>query len=138
VDHVGLAVADLDAAAAFHSARFDLEVIHREDNPEQGVAEAMLAPRGAARYDGTQIQLIAPLGADSPLSRFLTRSGPAMHHLAYRVGSIDLATQLLTDRGVRLLYDAARSGTRGSRINFVHPRDAGGVLVELVEVARSG
>jgi HPt (histidine-containing phosphotransfer) domain-containing protein len=97
----------------------------------------MLAPRGAARYDGTQIQLIAPLGADSPLSRFLTRSGPAMHHLAYRVGSIDLATQLLTDRGVRLLYDAARSGTRGSRINFVHPRDAGGVLVELFDETAS-
>jgi methylmalonyl-CoA/ethylmalonyl-CoA epimerase len=131
VDHVGLAVPDLDAAIAFHTSVLGLALVHREDNPEQEVAEAMLTAVGQA--DATAIQLVAPLGARSAIARFLQRSGPGMQHLAYRVTDVDMAAAQFRDRGLRLLYDAARRGTRGSRINFVHPKDTGGVLIELVE-----
>ena len=137
VDHVGLAVADLDAAIAFHTGMLGLELLHREDNSDQGVAEAMLGP-GDAGPGGTQIQLVAPLTPSSVLVRFLDRSGSGLHHLAYRVRDVDRASLALRERGLRLLYQTARPGTRGSRINFVHPRDAGGVLLELVEPLESG
>ncbi len=133
VDHVGLAVPDLDAAIAFHTDVLGLVLLHREENAEADVAEAMLG----ATPDGTgvQVQLLAPLSPESPIARFLERSGPGLQQLAYRVGDVDEAARVLRSRGLRLLYDAARTGTRGSRINFVHPHDAGGVLVELVEPA---
>lgn len=131
VDHVGLAVADLDAAIAFHTGVLGLVVVHREENPDAGVSEAMLAV--APQQPGTQIQLLAPLTPDSPIARFLDRSGPGLQQLAYRVADVDTASAVLRRRGLRLLYDAARVGTRGSRINFVHPKDTGGVLIELVE-----
>jgi methylmalonyl-CoA/ethylmalonyl-CoA epimerase len=132
IDHVGLAVPDLDAAITFHTEVLGLVVVHREDNPEQGVTEAMLAARGA---DDTaaQIQLLAPLREDSPLARFLDRSGPGLQQLAFRVADVQAASAVLRQRGLRLLYDSPRVGTRGSLINFVHPKDTGGVLVELVE-----
>jgi methylmalonyl-CoA/ethylmalonyl-CoA epimerase len=135
VDHVGLAVSDLAAAVAFHTEVLGLRVLHREDNDEQGVAEVMLAGGGAdsAGTGQTQIQLLAPLTETSPLTRFLHRSGPGVQHLAYRVKDADHAAEVLRRMGLRLLYDSARPGTRGSRINFVHPKDAGGVLIELVE-----
>lgn len=131
IDHVGVAVTDLDAAIAFHTDVLGLALRHREDNVAQGVAEAMLGPAGDAV--GAEIQLLAPLGPDSPLARFLDRSGPGLQQLAYRVADVDAAAAALQRRGLRLLYDAARVGTRGSRINFVHPEDTGGVLIELVE-----
>lgn len=131
VDHVGLAVADLDAAIAFHTEVLGLVLRHREDNVAQGVAEAMLAPAAG----GAEIQLLAPLDPASPLARFLERSGPGLQQLAFRVADVDLAADTLRRRGLRLLYDEARVGTRESRINFVHPRDTGGVLIELVEAA---
>jgi methylmalonyl-CoA/ethylmalonyl-CoA epimerase len=134
VDHVGLAVPDLDAAIAFHTEVLGLELLHREVNEEQGVAEAMLAPAGTAAHD-TQVQLLAPLNEKSPLSAFLDRSGPGLQQLAYRVADVEHAAAELRRRGLRLLYDSAKPGTRGSRINFVHPKDTGGVLIELVEVA---
>lgn len=134
IDHVGLAVPDLDAAIAFHTDILGLRLVHREDNRDQGVAEAMLAAPGGG-LDRAQVQLIAPLTAASVLTRFLDRSGPGLQHLAFRVDDVDRAADLLRDRGLRLLYDAARAGTRGSRINFVHPKDAGGVLLELVQPA---
>jgi methylmalonyl-CoA/ethylmalonyl-CoA epimerase len=134
VDHVGVAVPDLDLAIAFHTEVLGLELVHREVNEEQGVAEAMLAPAGSSAQD-TQIQLLAPWGEDSPLSAFLERSGPGLQQLAYRVADVEAVAAELRRRGLRLLYDAAKPGTRGSRINFVHPKDTGGVLVELVEVA---
>jgi methylmalonyl-CoA/ethylmalonyl-CoA epimerase len=132
IDHVGLAVPDLQAAIALHTGVLGLQLLHREDNREQGVAEAMLAPYGAAAA-GVQVQLLAPLDDVSPLARFLGRSGPGLHHLAYRVSDVEAASAELRRSGVRLLYDAPRSGTRGSRINFTHPKDMGGVLVELVQ-----
>ncbi len=134
VDHVGIAVADLDAALAFHTEVLGLVCVHREVNTEQGVEEAMLAAPGAPQ-DAAQVQLLAPLHEGSAIARFLEHSGPGLQQLAYRVVDVDQACAELRARGVRLLYDQPASGTRGSRINFVHPRDAGGVLVELVEVA---
>ena len=133
IDHVGIAVRDLDAAIAFHTSVLGLVLLHREDNLEQGVAEAMLAPPDGVA--GAQLQLLAPLSEQSTLARFLDRSGPGLQQLAFRVEDIDHAAGVLRGKGLRLLYDAARTGTGGSRINFVHPKDTGGVLIELVQAA---
>jgi methylmalonyl-CoA/ethylmalonyl-CoA epimerase len=133
IDHVGIAVADLDAAIAFYAATFGVHAVHEEVNEEQGVREAMLAVG-----DGeTRIQLLAPLSRDSAIAKFLDRSGPGLQQLAFRVDDVEAAGAMLRERGLRLLYDAPRRGTSGSRVNFVHPKDAGGVLVELVEPARA-
>ena len=131
IDHVGLAVADLDAAVAFHTDVLGLVLRHREQNVTQGVAEAMLGP--AEDGVGAEVQLLAPLGPDSPLTTFLDRTGPGLQQLAYRVADVEATSAVLRRRGLRLLYDSARVGTRGSRVNFVHPRDTGGVLIELVQ-----
>ena len=129
IDHVGLAVRDLDEAIAFYARTFDVHVVHEEVNEEQGVREAMLDVGGS----GSCIQLLAPLSPESPIARFLDRSGPGVQQVAYGVDDIDAVTADLRAKGVRLLYDEARRGTAGSRVNFVHPKDAMGVLVELVE-----
>lgn len=133
VDHVGIAVADLDQAIAWYAATFGLVATHTETNEEQGVREAMLSAPGDT---GAAIQLLAPLRPESPIGRFLDRNGPGIQQMAYRVLDIDASCAALRARGLRLLYDEPRRGTAGSRINFVHPRDAGGVLVELVEPGR--
>ena len=132
VDHVGIAVPDLDAAIAWYAETLGLVATHVETNEEQGVREAMLSAPGDT---GAAVQLLAPLRADSPIAKFLDRNGPGIQQMAYRVADIDAACAVLRDRGIRLLYDAPRRGTANSRINFVHPRDAGGVLVELVQPA---
>jgi len=131
VDHVGIAVADLDEAIRWYGSTLGLRATHIETNEEQGVREAMLT----AGDGGAAVQLLAPLRPDSPIGRFLERSGPGIQQMAYRVVDIDAACAALRAKGVRLLYDAPRRGTAGSRINFLHPKDAGGVLVELVEPA---
>lgn len=131
IDHVGVAVPDLDAALDFYSSTFGLESVHEEVNEEQGVREAMLAVGDS----GSSIQLLAPLNSSSPIAKFLERNGQGIQQLAYRVADIDAVCATLRERGVRLLYDAPKSGTAGSRVNFIHPKDAGGVLVELVEPA---
>lgn len=133
VDHVGIAVADLDAAIAFHERTFGLALAHREENEDQGVQEAML--RASGDPGATQLQLLAPLRQDSAIAKFLDRNGPGLQQLAFRVTDVNAAEAALREQGLRLLYDAPRPGTAGSRINFVHPKDAGGVLVELVEPA---
>lgn len=132
VDHVGIAVADLDEAIAWYASTFGLLATHIETNEEQGVREAMLS---APEDSGAAIQLLAPLRPDSPIGRFLDRSGPGIQQLAFRVVDIDATCAALRANGVRLLYEQARRGTAESRVNFVHPKDAGGVLVELVEPA---
>ena len=132
VDHVGIAVPDLDAALAWYADTLGLVATHTETNEEQGVREAMLSAPGDT---GTAVQLLAPLRPDSAIGKFLDRNGPGIQQVAYRVADIDAACAVLRDKGLRLLYDAPRRGTAGSRINFVHPKDAGGVLVELVEPA---
>ena len=129
IDHVGIAVADLDEAIAFYRDTFGMEAVHEETNVEQGVREAMVAVGDS----GSCIQLLAPLTPESTIAKFLDRSGPGVQQLAYRVEDLDAVSSTLRERGVRLLYDEARRGTSNSRVNFVHPKDAGGVLVELVE-----
>ena len=132
VDHVGIAVPDLDAAITWYAETLGLVATHTESNEEQGVREAMLSVPGDS---GAAVQLLAPLRPDSPIGRFLDRNGPGIQQVAYRVADIDAACAALRERGVRLLYDTPRRGTAGSRVNFVHPKDAGGVLVELVQPA---
>jgi methylmalonyl-CoA/ethylmalonyl-CoA epimerase len=131
IDHVGIAVPDLDDAVAFYRDTFGVVSVHEEVNEDQGVREAMLEVGGGA----TRIQLLAPLNADSTIAKFLDRSGPGVQQVAYTVEDIDKVSATLRDRGMRLLYDAPRRGTSDSRVNFIHPKDAGGVLVELVQPA---
>jgi methylmalonyl-CoA/ethylmalonyl-CoA epimerase len=131
IDHVGLAVRDLDAAIAFYERTFGMHLVHEEVNEEQGVREAMLAVGDS----GSCIQLLAPLSEDSTIGKFLARNGEGIQQVAYGVDDIDAISAHLRDAGVRLLYDAPKRGTANSRINFVHPKDAGGVLIELVEAA---
>lgn len=131
IDHVGIAVADLDEAIEFYGRAFGMQVVHQEVNEEQGVREAMLAVGGS----GSCIQLLAPLAPDSPIAKFLSRKGPGIQQLAYRVADIAAAAQQLRANGLRLLYDEPKIGTAGSLVNFVHPKDAGGVLIELVQPA---
>ena len=134
IDHVGIAVADLEEAIDFYARTFGLQCVHQEVNEDQGVREAMLVLGGSGDA-GTQLQLLAPLTPDSAIARFLDRSGPGVQQVAYRVRNIERVAQVLRDRGLRVLYDTPRPGTYGSRVNFVHPKDVGGVLVELVEPA---
>ncbi len=137
IDHVGIAVPDLDDALEFYASTFGLHSVHEEVNEEQGVREAMLAVGDQSQgAQGTRIQLLAPLSEESTIAKFIARNGQGIQQLAYRVADIEAVSTILRDRGVRLLYDAPRRGTSDSRVNFVHPKDAGGVLVELVEPAR--
>ncbi len=133
IDHVGIAVPDLEAAIAWHTGVLGGRLGHRERNPDQGVEEAMIVFDG-----GAQLQLLAPLTPDSPIAKFLDRRGPGLQQLAYQVADIEAASADLRDSGLRLLYEHPRTGTAGSSINFIHPRDAGGVLVELVQPASAG
>ena len=136
IDHVGVAVPDLDEAIATYRDSFGMEVTHQEVNEEQGVREAMVAVGDPADPNGSSIQLLAPLNDESTIAKFLSRSGPGLQQLAYRVTDVDAVCATLRERGLRLLYDEPKRGTAGSRINFIHPKDAGGVLVELVEPAQ--
>lgn len=135
IDHVGVAVPDLDAAIDFYSRTYGMRMLHEETNEEQGVREAMMAVGDS----GSCIQLLAPLTPQSTIAKFLDRSGPGIQQLAYRVSDIDAVCATLRERGLRLLYETPKRGTSNSRVNFIHPKDAGGMLVELVEpAAQSG
>jgi methylmalonyl-CoA/ethylmalonyl-CoA epimerase len=135
LDHVGVAVSDLDAAITFYRDLLGFQVVHREDNLDQQVSEVMLSS-GDGVSGGNQLQLLLPFAENSVLQRFLVRrGGGGLHHVAYAVSDVRSASKILRQCGVRVLYDAPRAGTRGSQINFVHPRDTGGVLLELVEHA---
>jgi methylmalonyl-CoA/ethylmalonyl-CoA epimerase len=126
-----VAVPDLAVAIAFYRDVLGMELAHEEINEEQGVHEAMMAVG-----DGEdRVQLLAPLNETSTIAKFLGRSGPGLQQVAYRVADIDAVSATLRERGLRLLYETARRGTANSRVNFIHPKDAGGVLVELVEPA---
>ena len=131
IDHVGIAVSDFDAAVTYYAENFGMTVVHEEVNEDQGVREAMLS----VGESGSSIQLLAPLTPDSPIGRFIATRGEGIQQLAYRVRDIDAVCATLRERGLRLLYDEPRRGTAGSRVNFIHPKSAGGVLVELVEPA---
>ncbi len=131
IDHVGIAVPDFDEAIAFYRDTFGIVSVHEEVNEEQGVREAMLAVGDGS----TRIQLLAPLSPSSTIAKFLDRSGPGLQQIAYTVEDIESVSATLRERGVRLLYDQPRRGTADSQVNFVHPKDAGGILVELVQPA---
>ncbi|MBW0105790.1 methylmalonyl-CoA epimerase [Pseudonocardia sp. KRD291] len=132
VDHVGIAVPDLDEAIRFYADTFGLVSTHEETNTEQGVREAMLAPPGGS---DTMVQLLAPLDENSTIAKFIGRNGPGIQQVAYRVRDVAAAGDALRAKGLRMLYEQPRRGTSDSKVNFVHPKDAGGVLVELVEPA---
>ena len=135
LDHVGVAVTDLDAAITFYRDVLGFRVVHREDNLDQQVSEVMLTNR-EGEPGCNQLQLLLPFAENSVLQRFIVkRGGGGLHHVAYAVPDVRSACRTLLQCGVRVLYDAPRAGTRGSQINFVHPRDTGGVLLELVERA---
>lgn len=129
IDHVGIAVADLDAAIDFYARAFGMRCVHQEVNAEQGVREAMLAVGDS----GSCLQLLEPLGPDTTIGRFLAKSGPGIQQMAYTVVDVEAVAAHLRAQGVRVLYETAKTGTAGSKVNFVHPKDAGGVLIELVE-----
>ncbi len=127
IDHVGFAVPDLDEAKAFYAAAFGLEVVHEEVNEEQGVREAMLG------VGDSYIQLLAPLSPESTIAKFLDRSGPGIQQVAFGVDDVVATADALRAAGVRVLYDQPKRGTAGSLVNFAHPKDCGGVLIELVQ-----
>src|SRR3954453_16738400 len=131
IDHVGIAVPDLEEAIAFYASTFGVHSVHEQTNEEQGVVGAMVAVGGGR----TRVRLVAPLTPESTIAKFIGRSGPGLQQLAFRVDDVEAVSATLRERGVRLLYDAPKRGTADSRVNFVHPKDAGGVLVELVQPA---
>jgi methylmalonyl-CoA/ethylmalonyl-CoA epimerase len=129
IDHIGVAVEDLDAAAELYSSRFQMAEQHRETVEEQGV-EAILFEVGEGH-----VELIAPLSEDTGVGKFIARNGPGLHHVAYACEDIDSALGAVRDAGLRLIDQEPRRGIRGSRVAFLHPRSTGGVLTELVEPA---
>jgi methylmalonyl-CoA epimerase len=129
VDHLGVAVEDLDAALVLHEATYGMALAHREVIEEQGV-EAVLLDVGE-----NHVELLRPLGPDTPVGRHLARRGPGLHHVAYQVADVEAALAALRDRGVELIDQAPRTGIRGSRVAFLHPRATGGVLTEIVQPA---
>jgi methylmalonyl-CoA/ethylmalonyl-CoA epimerase len=132
IDHVGIACRDLDAAIGRYEATFGLQVVSLEVNEEQGVREAMLA---VGDLQPGYVQLLEPLGPDTPVGRFLARRGEGLHHLGYGVQDIGQALAAIGVRGVRLLDERPRHGSMGASIAFLHPADLGGVLTELVQAA---
>ena len=134
VDHVGIAVPDLDAAIAWYHDHLGMILVHEEINTDQRIREAMLAIPGGGETCA-QLQLMAPLDDESTIAKFIEKKGPGIQQIAYRVSDLDAISDKLREQGVRLVYEAARRGTAHSRINFIHPKDAGGVLIELVEHA---
>ena len=134
IDHVGIAVTDLEEALAFYDRVLGMTCVHVETNEDQGVREAMLQVGDDPA--GPRLQLLAPLTPDSPIGKFLDKRGPGIQQIAYAVADVRAAATVLAERGVRTLYPEPRQGTAGSLVNFVHPKDAGGVLVELVEHRR--
>jgi len=129
IDHIGVAVEDLDAGIALYERSFEMELAHRETVESQGV-EAVLLDVG----DG-HVELLAPLGPDTPVGKYLERKGPGLHHVAYAVDDVDGELDRLAEAGVELIDAEARTGIRGSRVAFLHPRSTGGVLTEIVEPA---
>jgi methylmalonyl-CoA/ethylmalonyl-CoA epimerase len=131
VDHIGVAVEDLDAAIALHERDYGMALVHREVIDEQGV-EAVLLDVGE-----NHVELLRPLGEDTPVGRFLAMRGPGLHHVAYQVGDVDSTLAQLRERGLRLIDETPRTGIRGSRVAFLHPAASGGVLTEIVQPAEA-
>jgi methylmalonyl-CoA epimerase len=131
IDHVGVAVEDLDAAIALHETTYGMALVHREVVEEQGV-EAVLLDVGE-----NHVELLRPLSADTPVGKFLSRRGPGLHHVAYQVPDIEAALRDLSAAGVELIDSEPRTGIRSSRVAFLHPRSSSGVLTEIVQPAEA-
>jgi methylmalonyl-CoA epimerase len=129
IDHVGVAVEDIDAALALYQNALQLPLVHRETVEEQGVDAALLD------VGDSHVELLQPLGPDTAVGKFLARRGPGLHHVAYRVESISETLDALRAAGIRLIDEQPRTGIRGSRVAFVHPASTGGVLTEIVQPA---
>jgi methylmalonyl-CoA/ethylmalonyl-CoA epimerase len=126
IDHIGLAVADLDAAIELHARTYGMPLVHRETIADQGVEAALLD------VGESHVELLAPLADDTPVGRFLASRGPGLHHVAYAVEDVRAALEELRAAGLRLIDEVPRTGIRGSQVAFLHPATAGGVLTELV------
>jgi methylmalonyl-CoA epimerase len=129
IDHVGVAVEDLDAGIALYEKTYEMTLVHRETVEEQGV-EAVLLDVGE-----NHVELLAPLGDDTPVGKFLAKRGPGLHHVAYQVPDIEATLAALRDAGLRLIDETPRTGIRQSRVAFLHPASSGGVLTEIVQPA---
>jgi methylmalonyl-CoA/ethylmalonyl-CoA epimerase len=127
IDHIGVAVEDLDEAISLYRERLGMEVQHRETVEEQGVDAVLLG------VGESHVELLRPLGPDTAVGRFLARSGPGLHHVAYGTDDIEFALDSVRSSGLRLIDEQPRTGIRGSRVAFLHPKSTGGVLTELVE-----
>src|SRR4051794_41541919 len=127
IDHIGVAVSDLDAAIELHTAAYGMELVHRETVESQGV-EAVLLDIGE-----NHVELLAPLSEDTPVGKFLASRGPGLHHVAYQTADIEAELTRLKDAGLRLIDETPRTGIRNSRVAFVHPKSTGGVLTEIVQ-----
>jgi methylmalonyl-CoA epimerase len=130
VDHIGVAVEDIDAALALYERDYAMTLVHREVVEAQGV-EAVLLDVGE-----NHVELLAPLGPDTPVGKFLAKRGPGMHHVAYQVQDIEATLASLRESGIRLIDEVPRAGIRGSRVAFLHPKSSGGVLTEIVQPAK--
>jgi methylmalonyl-CoA epimerase len=127
IDHIGVAVADLEAAIALHEQTYGMPLVHRETVETQGV-EAVLLDVG-----DSHVELLRPLSDDTPVGKFLAKRGPGLHHVAYGVDDVEATLAQLRERGVRLIDETPRTGIRGSRVAFLHPAASGGVLTEIVQ-----
>lgn len=131
IDHIGVAVADIDTAITLYEGAFGMPVVHRETVTEQGV-DAVLLDVGEGH-----VELLAPLGEDTPVGKFLAKKGPGLHHVAYAVGDIEATLAQLAEQGVEMIDREPRVGIRDSRVAFVHPKSTGSVLTEIVQPAES-
>jgi methylmalonyl-CoA epimerase len=129
IDHVGVAVTDLDAAIELYESSYGMALVHRETVTEQGV-EAVLLDVGE-----NHVELLSPLGDDTPVGKFLAKKGPGLHHVAYQVADIEATLSSLREAGLRLIDETPRIGIRGSSVAFLHPASTGGVLTEIVQPA---
>jgi methylmalonyl-CoA epimerase len=129
LDHIGVAVADIDAALALYERDYDMKLVHRETVTEQGV-DAVLLDVGE-----NHVELLAPLGDDTPVGKFLAKRGPGIHHVAYQTTDIEAELDRLKAAGIQLIDETPRIGIRGSKVAFLHPKSSGGVLTEIVQPA---
>jgi methylmalonyl-CoA/ethylmalonyl-CoA epimerase len=129
VDHIGVAVDDLEAAIALHEEAYGMALVHREVVDDQGVEAALLD------VGENHVELLAPLGDDTPVGKFLAKRGPGLHHVAYQTDDIDSTLRMLQQSGLRLIDETPRTGIRRSRVAFLHPSASGGVLTEIVQPA---
>ena len=136
IDHVAVAYPDIDDAVKYYTETMNWHLLHKEVNDDQGVAEAMMCAVANPSPTDTLVQIVAPTRPDATVAKWLEKNRPGLHHMAWRVDDIDAVSAVLRERGLVLLYDEPRHGTHNSRINFIHPKSANGVLTEIVEPAK--